>query len=35
MTSESTKREKQMLEQHYTPVQLAKCWGLSDDAVRE
>ena len=34
MTSESTKKEKQMLEQHYTPVQLAKRWGLSDDAVR-
>jgi hypothetical protein len=24
-----------MLEQHYTPAQLAKRWGFSDDFVRE
>jgi hypothetical protein len=29
------KQPKPMLEQHYTPGQLAKRWGLSDDAVRE
>jgi hypothetical protein len=28
------KKPKAMLEQHYTPAQLAKCWGLSDDFVR-
>jgi hypothetical protein len=35
MTSEVAKKEKQMLEQHYTPTELAKRWGLSDDSVRE
>ena len=35
MTSEAGNKGKQMLEQHYTPVQLAKRWGLSDDFVRD
>lgn len=27
--------KKEMMEQHYTPGQLGKRWGLSDDFVRE
>lgn len=33
MTSGAGKKE--MLEQHYTPGQLGKRWGLSDDFVRQ
>jgi len=34
LTKEPTKKQEQMLEQHYSPMQLAKRWGFSDEFVR-
>jgi hypothetical protein len=34
MTSEAGSKAGRLLEQHYTPAQLAKRWNLSDDFVR-
>ena len=34
MNGATEKKEKAMLEQHYTPIELAKRWGFSDTFIR-